>query len=144
MLKEAAIKYYRMGYNCAESMIHAGNEVYNLGLCEHDMRMTACLGGGLMVKDVCGALLGSICAISCKYIETKANDHQPEVKLIAEKMVYAFERELGSRLCKDLKPSPFPKDVKCERVVGDCADVLAQVISEWDKERESVLANITK
>lgn len=144
MLKETALKYYRMGYNCAESMIRAGNDVYDLGLCEHDMRMTACLGGGLMVKDVCGALLGSVCAISCRYIETKANDHQPEVKLIAEKLVYAFEKRLGSRLCKDLKPSPFPKDVKCEGVVSACAEVLEQMIKEWDAERESVLANLNK
>ena len=45
MLKEVAIKYYRMGYNCAESIIRAGNEVYDLGLHDKDMNMTAAFGG---------------------------------------------------------------------------------------------------
>ena len=30
MLSETAVKYYHMGYNCAESIIRAGNEVYGL------------------------------------------------------------------------------------------------------------------
>ena len=30
MLKDIAEKYYIQGYNCAESLIRAGNEYYNV------------------------------------------------------------------------------------------------------------------
>ena len=47
MLDKIAEKYYDKGYNCAESIVHAGNELYHLGLSEHDMRITGwrCLWG---------------------------------------------------------------------------------------------------
>ena len=56
MLAETAVKYYHMGYNCAESIIRAGNEVYGLDLHDRDMKMTAAFGGGFQIGDVCGAL----------------------------------------------------------------------------------------
>ena len=39
MLAEVAEKYYAQGYNCAESIIRAGNEVYDLHLHDKDMVM---------------------------------------------------------------------------------------------------------
>ena len=49
MLAETAVKYYHMGYNCAESIIRAGNEVYGLDLHDRDMIMTAAFGGGFQI-----------------------------------------------------------------------------------------------
>ena len=74
MLKDLAAKYYQQGYNCAETIIRAGNEYYNLELDENAFRITGAFGGGLQVGDVCGALTGSACVVSAKYIETKAHD----------------------------------------------------------------------
>lgn len=68
MLKDIAEKYYIQGYNCAESLIRAGNEYYNLNLDENALKMTGAFGGGFHVGDVCGALSGSACVISSKYI----------------------------------------------------------------------------
>ena len=72
MLEQLAEKYYNQGYNCAESIVHAGNEAYQLGLSEHDMRMAAAFGAGLQVGDVCGVLAGAGCVLSCLYVETRA------------------------------------------------------------------------
>ncbi|MFR9256758.1 MAG: C-GCAxxG-C-C family (seleno)protein [Merdibacter sp.] len=74
MLKEKAELYYLSGYNCAECMLHAANDVYALGLDEHAMRLAAGFGGGMQVGEVCGALTGAICAIASRYVETKAHD----------------------------------------------------------------------
>lgn len=57
MLKDIAEKYYIQGYNCAESLIRAGNEYYNLNLDENALKMTGAFGGGFHVGDVCGALV---------------------------------------------------------------------------------------
>lgn len=132
MLKDVAIKYYSEGYNCAESIIRAGNEYYGLNLHESDMRMTAAFGGGFQIGDVCGALSGAACVISCKYVEVKAHDHKEELRGITQKLVLAFQKKLGSRLCAKIKPVYHNKEVKCQNTVALSAEVLEQVISEWD------------
>lgn len=74
MLKDVAEKYYKQGYNCAESLIRAGNDYYNLNLDENALKVAGAFGGGFHVGDICGALSGSACIISSKYIETKAHE----------------------------------------------------------------------
>lgn len=135
MLSETAIKYYHMGYNCAESIIRAGNEVYDLGLHDKDMIMTAAFGGGFQIGDVCGALSGAACVISSRYVETKAHDCA-YLRPLTQKLVIAFQRRMGSRLCAQIKPVFHSKEKKCERTVEVAASVLEEVIKEWDEEQK--------
>ncbi len=133
MLEEVARKYYKLGYNCAESMIRAGNEVYDLGLHDRDMIMTAAFGGGLQCGDVCGALTGAACVISARYVETKA--HECDIlRPLTQKLVIAFQKEMGSRLCAKIKAVHFSKELRCENTVGLAASILEKVINDWDKE----------
>ena len=103
MLAETAVKYYHMGYNCAESIIRAGNEVYGLDLHDRDMKMTAAFGGGFQIGDVCGALCGAACVVSARYVETKAHDCS-FLRTLTQKLVIAFQNKMGSRLCAKIKP----------------------------------------
>ena len=98
MLKDIAEKYYIQGYNCAESLIRAGNEYYSLNLDENALKMTGAFGGGFHVGDVCGALSGSACVISSKYIETRAHE-TTHLKPIMLNLVRAFQSHFSSRLC---------------------------------------------
>lgn len=131
MLEEVARKYYKLGYNCAESMIRAGNEVYDLGLHDRDMIMTAAFGGGLQCGDLCGALTGAACVISARYVETKAHESD-SLRPLTQKLVIAFQNEMGSRLCAKIKAIHFRKDVRCENTVGLAAAILEKVIADWD------------
>lgn len=133
MLKDVAVKYYLEGYNCAESIIRAGNEYYGLNLHENDMKMTAAFGGGFQIGDVCGALSGAACVISCKYVEVKAHDQKEELRAITQKLVLSFQKTLGSRLCAQIKPVFHSKEMKCQKTVAKSAEVLEQVINEWDE-----------
>lgn len=135
MLKETAVKYYRMGYNCAESIIRAGNEVYDLGLHDKDMIMTAAFGGGFQLGDVCGALSGAACVISSRYVEVKAHDCE-FLRPLTQKLVIAFQKRMGSRLCAQIKPVFHSKEKKCEQTVEAAASVLEEVIKEWDEEQK--------
>ena len=144
MLKDIAGKYYKMGYNCAEATVRAGNDYYNLGLSEHDMRMMAGFGGGLFVKDICGVLSGAIAAISCRYVETKAHDNQEEIKAVVQKMVARFEELMGSRKCEIVKEKYYTKEEKCCPTVVRGAEVFEQVVNEWDAQREAFKANLNK
>lgn len=134
MLEEVARKYYKEGYNCAESMIRAGNEVYNLGLHDKDMIMTAAFGGGMQLGDVCGALTGACCVISARYVETKAHESSI-IRPLTQKLVIAFQKEMGSRVCAKIKAVHFSKELHCQNTVGLAASVLEKVIEDWDKEQ---------
>lgn len=134
MFKECAVKYYHQGYNCAESIIRAGNEYYDLGLHDKDMIMTAGFGGGLMIGDVCGALNGAICVLSSKYVETKAHDCD-FLRPLIQKMVIAFQKKMGSRVCAKIKPVFHSPERKCENTVAAAAEVLEEVVMEWEKEK---------
>ena len=101
MLKERAEAYYKQGYNCAETMIRAANDEYNLGLDDNAMKLTAGFGGGMGCGKACGALTGSACAISAKLVETKANQ-APELRAKITALVAAFNRILGDTECKNL------------------------------------------
>ena len=57
-------KYYTSGYNCSETLIRAANEYYHLDLHDEDMKMIAGFGGGMFVGSTCGALVGSVAALS--------------------------------------------------------------------------------
>ncbi|NBK96832.1 MAG: hypothetical protein EOM50_02210 [Erysipelotrichia bacterium] len=133
MLETIAVKYYQEGYNCAESIIHAGNEAYDLKLHEADMRMCAAFGGGFQIGDVCGALSGAACVISARYIKTKAHDQNEEIRALTQKLVISFQKRLGSRLCMEIKPVHHNKEVKCQNTVALAAQVLEEVINEWDQ-----------
>ena len=133
MLAETAVKYYHMGYNCAESIIRAGNEVYGLDLHDRDMKMTAAFGGGFQIGDVCGALCGAACVVSARYVETKAHDCS-FLRTLTQKLVIAFQNKMGSRLCAKIKPVYHSKEKKCEHTVETAAAILEEVIREWDEE----------
>ncbi|WP_304152804.1 C-GCAxxG-C-C family (seleno)protein [Megamonas hypermegale] len=136
MLKDLAAKYYQQGYNCAETIIRAGNEYYNLRLDENAFRITGAFGGGLQVGDVCGALTGSACVVSAKYIETKAHDC-PDLKPLMLKLVRAFQTRFSSRLCAQIKAKFHNKEVRCLNTVTLAAEVLEQVIAEYEQDKQS-------
>ena len=46
MLVKNTTKYYKDNYNCAETLILAGNDPYNLGLDENTAKVMAGFGGG--------------------------------------------------------------------------------------------------
>ena len=134
MLSEVAEKYYAQGYNCAESIIRAGNEVYDLHLHDRDMVMTAAFGGGFHIGDVCGALSGAACVISARYIEKKAHDQKDVIRPLTQKLVIAFQKRMGSRLCAQIKPVFHKPELKCRNTVAVAAQVLEEVLMSWDAE----------
>lgn len=133
MLEQLAEKYYNQGYNCAESIVHAGNEAYQLGLSEHDMRMAAAFGAGLQVGDVCGVLAGAGCVLSCLYVETRAHE-SAVIRPAVTKMVRELQKEYGGRTCAQIKPKYFNKEIRCKNTVLAGAKVIERVIGELDQE----------
>ena len=65
MLKHETARYYRenTNINCAEAMLQAINEKYQLGLDKKALATMSTFGGGMGVGSVCGALTGGLAAV---------------------------------------------------------------------------------
>lgn len=133
MLKDLYDKYYYEGnYNCAETIIRAGNEYYGLGLHDRDMIAFGGFGAGMQTGNTCGAVLAGISILSMKYIEAKAHE-SADIKPVTKLLMRRFNERYGSVLCKDIKPQSFKPDVRCKLTIEAACDIIEDVIAEYDK-----------
>ena len=73
MLKDLLPKYYfEQNYNCAETILRAANEYYDLKLHDRDMILVGAYGAGIQSGNTCGAVLSAAAVLSMKYVEAKA------------------------------------------------------------------------
>ncbi len=132
MLKDLYEKYYlNENYNCAETLIRAANEYYDLGLHDRDMIAFGVYGGGIQTGNTCGAILSAASVLSMKYIEKKAHDSK-DIRPVTTMLIREFNKKYGSVLCKDIKPQSFQPDIRCKNTVETACEILEQVISEYE------------
>ena len=130
-LVDVGRKYYKEeNYNCAETLLHAANEYYDLGLDEEAMKMMAVFGGGMFTGHVCGALVGAQAALSLMVTESKAHEHLDVVRPAAQRLVRNFNQAYGAVDCKDIKGRYHTKEEKCWPTVRQACVVLEQTVNE--------------
>lgn len=132
MLKDILGKYYfDQNYNCAETILRAGNEYYNLGLHDRDMIMVAAFGAGIQTGNTCGAVLAGASILSMKYVEARAHE-SVDIKPVVQKLMRKFVEKYGSTLCKDVKPQSFKPEYRCQKTIENACDILEEVIQEYE------------
>ncbi len=137
MLKDLYEKYYYdNNYNCAETLIRAANEYYDLGLGDHDMIAYGGFGAGIQTGNICGAIISAVAVLSVKYIESKAHESR-DIKPVTTMLIRKFNEKYGSVLCKDIKPQSFEPDIRCKHTIESACDLLEQTIKEYDCMREN-------
>lgn len=132
-LKETAEKYYKIeDYNCAETLIHAANEYYDLGLHEEDMKMMAGFGGGMFVGSTCGALVGATAALSRLIVKDRAHRELDQIRPACQRLYRNFRTGYGqeSTLCKDLKPHWHSAEEKCWPTVARACEILEETADQ--------------
>lgn len=129
-LTDIAQKYYVQGYNCAESIIQAANEYYDLNMSQDEFKLISGFGGGMFVGSTCGALAASISCISKKEIATKAHDQLDTFRPHIQKCVRNFKDELGDTDCKNIKPIYHTKENKCIETIKHAAKALEKTMNE--------------
>lgn len=135
MLKDLLPKYYfDRNYNCAETILRAGNEYYNLGLHDKDMIMVGAFGAGIQCGNTCGAVLAGASILSMKYIEAKAHESE-DIRPVVNLMMKKFNEAYGSVLCKDIKPQSFKPEYRCQKTIETACDILETVIAEYEAKK---------
>ena len=115
--------------NCAEILLLAANEKYNLGIDDRFVKAVCPFGGGLQSEKTCGALLGALAAIGIKYAENKpcTND---KMKDLTKKFVEEFEKEFGATDCKSIKEHHRSITEGCNPVKIRAAEAFERVVNE--------------
>ena len=136
MLKERAKEYYNQNYNCAETILRAGNEYYGLGLHDRDMILVAAYGAGIQCGNTCGAVLAAAAVLSMKYVEAKAHE-SGDIRPVVGKLMRKFNEKYGSTLCKDIKPQSYRPEYRCQMTIEVACDVLEATIAEYEEEKRN-------
>lgn len=117
--------------NCAEILLLAANEKYNLGIDDRFIKAVCPFGGGIQSEKTCGALLGATAALGIMYAEDRpcTND---EMKNITKRFVEEFEKEFGALDCKSIKEHHRSEIEGCNPVKIRAAEVFERVRKETE------------
>ena len=149
--KEQGQKLFEEGYNCAQSVFLAFEDLYEIdrktALC-----MSSSFGGGMgRLREVCGAVSGMfmVAGILYGYDDPKASgekaDHYARIQTLAAE----FAKENGSIVCRELlglsvkhdEPTPearteaYYKKRPCKELVGMAAEIMERYIAEHPTEK---------
>lgn len=130
MLKDLAKKYYsELDMNCAEAILLAGNDYYNLDLKDRDFTLISGFGGGMGCGSTCGALAGAIAVIGKMKVEKNAHSTESFGKTCGN-FVGEFRDALGHTDCTPLALKFKKPEQGCLATVELAAEVLEKYLCQ--------------
>ena len=145
--KEKAMALFKEGYNCAQSVFLAFNDV--MGLDEKTaLKLSSSFGGGIArLREVCGAVSGMCMVLGVLYGYDDPKDYEAKKAhyVLIREAADRFKAENGSIICRDIlgdpahggDPTPrtesFYKKRPCAEYVGICAEIVENYIKEKGK-----------
>ena len=132
MLIETTMKYYDKKYdlNCAECILLATNEVYDLNLSKQTLMTMASFGGGMTIGSVCGAATGAIAALGIMFT-TERGHQSPHVREMTSKFLNEFNCRMNTLDCITLKEKYYENETRCSKMMRVSAEVLENIIEEY-------------
>lgn len=145
MRKEKAMALFEEGYNCAQAVFLAFEDMHGI-----ERRTAAALsssfGGGMgRLREVCGSVSGMFLTVGVLYgyDDPKAKEEKAEHYARIQELAAAFEKANGSIVCRELlgltvkKEAPIPqertaeyyKKRPCKELVGMAAEILEEYIA---------------
>ncbi len=139
-------EYFKEGYNCAQSVVLAFEDFYEIDQ-RTALRLSSSFGGGMgRLREVCGAVSGMFMVAGLLYgydgakDQTGKTEHYTRIQELAK----AYEKENGSIVCRELlgldkkreEPTPelrtkeYYKKRPCEQLVRIAAGIMEQYIKE--------------
>lgn len=144
--KEQAMANFRDGYNCAQSVVLAFKDKFDMNE-EQLTKIASSFGGGMgRLREVCGAVSGMFMIVGATdgYAEPKAGDAKAEHYARIQELAHRFEDKNGSIVCRELlgltlkhdtptpetRTSEYYKKRPCEELVGIAAEILEEYFKE--------------
>ena len=146
--RQLAESYFMSGYSCAQAVVLAYEDVFNIDK-EQLMLIASSFGGGLgRLREVCGAVSGmAMVAGALKGYSTPGDvSRKAEHYALIQRLAARFKDINGSIVCRDLlgaklaaiDPVPdartpeYYKSRPCAKLVGDAAQILQEELVSYD------------
>lgn len=157
MRKEKAMQLFEEGYNCAQSVFLAFEDLHGMEP-KAAAALSSSFGGGMgRLREVCGAVSGMFLVAGALYgyDDPKAGEEKMAHYARIQELAAAFEKENGSIVCRELlglstkREAPVPeertaeyyKKRPCKELVGQAAEILEQYIEKYPLQFESYYDN---
>lgn len=126
MLKDRLEYYYlKSDMNCAETILHAAADEWNLPVDQSAFKAIAGFGAGCGCGRFCGAVAGGLATLGQMHIDTRAHATEGFADRCAA-FVEAAEAYLGSVQCEELKAKYRTEECRCLKTLELAAEVLEQ------------------
>lgn len=114
--------------NCAECIMYAANEEYNLNLSKETFKVMASFGGGMSIESICGAATGAIGIIGIMFTNKRGHE-SPKVKALTKEFMNKFYEVLGTYKCNELKAQYKKEDERrCIIMIETAARILDDIV----------------
>ena len=123
--KRLAGQYYKDGYNCAEAILRAFRDSYQLDVSDEALKMATGFGGGVGHSGcMCGALTASVMVLGAMEGRKDSSESRDGMYSSAAGFHDRFAQKFGGTCCRSLNPHPF--DTKehlrnCLKITGNTA-----------------------
>lgn len=157
--REKAMSLFEEGYNCAQSVFLAFEDLHGIDR-KTAARLSSSFGGGMgRLREVCGTVSGMFMTVGLLYgyDSPKAFEEKSEHYARIQELAAEFEKKNGSIVCRELlglsvkKEAPTPekrtdeyyKKRPCKELAGDAAEILEAYIlrQEQVQNTESVVSD---
>lgn len=130
MLKDRLEYYYLVSdMNCAETILHAANDEWDLGLDAAAFKAIAGFGAGCGCGRFCGAVAGGLAVLGEMEIRGRAHATEGFAALCAA-LVNEVEEALGSVQCEELKAKYRTEERRCIKTLELAAEVLQKYVDK--------------
>lgn len=131
-MDEKAVNYYKQGYSCSESVVHAAIDE---GLCDESLLCVATsFSGGMSSGCICGAVAGAQLVIGSNFGKQNAKGNEEKARTMAKKFVDEFKQKHKATCCKvltaGLEFGSAERKQNCTLLVEECASLLNKLVKE--------------
>lgn len=144
--KEKAMQAFRDGYNCAQSVVLAFEDMLTIDV-DTALKMASPFGGGMgRLREVCGSVSGMFMVLGFikGYNEPENYDGKKELYERVQELARRYEVENGSIVCRELlgldvkkeeatpekRTEEYYKKRPCVELVGSATEILEQYLTE--------------
>lgn len=129
-MKEKAVNYYKQGFSCSESVVHAAIDA---GLCDKSLLSVAtAFSGGMSSGCLCGAVAGAQMVLGANFGKMNQKNNEETARTKAKEFIDEFKSKRKATCCKVLSAgydfsSPERKQ-NCTCIVEECAQILENIV----------------
>ena len=144
--KELAMQRFLDGYNCAQCMILAFEDLIDIDV-NQALKIASPFGGGMgRLREVCGSVSGMFIVLGYLRGYSEPTDYEGKKKIYEEvqELAHRFEEDNGSIICRDLlgltekrqeatpekRTDEYYKTRPCAEKVGSAVEILEAFLQE--------------